>query len=146
MGSGGKGLQLFSSSQLLRIIDQSERRMDRIYVQEYLHNTLLLESITMPSSSLKNPITEDDSINSTVKVKFDSRIYFAITSLHPLRVWVHRVGFSRLTTREFSLKGEHASDPKRHIANIHFQEREKEWTPRSNSDACSATVRSWSVR
>ena len=136
-GSGGKGLKLFSSAQILQILEQAQRTSGRVYVQEYLHKTLLLEYATeqLPETGVSTvPL---------VKVKFDFRVYFTITSLQPLRVWVHRYGFSRLSTKEFSLVGEHARDLQRHVANVDFQKKQKNYrAPRSSKDDCSGATRS----
>jgi hypothetical protein len=143
-GSGGKGLQLFSSAQLLQIIDQVEQRAIRVYVQEYLHKTLLLDYDRNLAPPSPGKVTGSSVPTlSALRVKFDFRVYFAITSMRPLRVWVHRYGFSRLATKEFSLKGDHARDLQRHVANVDFQKRQKEFrAPQSNGDDCSAAERS----
>ena len=78
------------------------------------------------------------------KVKFDFRVYFAITNLQPLRVWIHRKGFSRLTTKEFSVTGSAATDLQRHVANIHFQTQypESYTFTKSRFDDCRGSCRS----
>ena len=70
--------------------------------------------------------------------------HFAITNLQPLRVWIHRKGFSRLTTKEFSVTGSAATDLQRHVANIHFQTQypESYTFTKSRFDDCRGSCRS----
>ena len=135
VGSGGRGLTLLGSTDIQKLLHQKNKHQrlhqPSIYVQKYLHNTFLLD-YRLPSK------------NKIIKVKFDFRIYFAITNLQPLRVWIHRKGFSRLTTKEFSVTGSAATDLQRHVANIHFQTQypESYTFTKSRFDDCRGSCRS----
>ena len=131
IGSGGRGIRLLSGQDIIdnNLLDLPVGRTG--YIQRYIVDTLLLDF---------QPQQHDKMI----KVKFDWRAYFAITSLHPLRVLVHRKGFARMTTKEFSVKSlDDARDAVRHIANMDFQKKFKDYRwSRSRHDDCTASSRS----
>eukprot|EP00943_MAST-04B_sp_MAST-4B-sp1_P008674 g8674.t1 len=129
VGSGGKDISLLHLADLTKLIDQRIPSSSNVYIQQYLHDTLLLQYFSRKRGA-------------SIPVKFDARVYFAITSLHPLRVWVHNKGFVRLATKEFSLENEAKYDKRRHIANLHYQTQFLEYEyPDPLRDVCNTSCR-----
>ncbi|KAI8611820.1 tubulin-tyrosine ligase family-domain-containing protein [Chytriomyces sp. MP71] len=72
-GCQGKGIFLFRSSKAI-----SPHKDTRIIVQTYLNKPCLIDGF-----------------------KFDLRIYVLVTSIHPLRIFVHRDGLARFATEPY---------------------------------------------
>ncbi|KAI4497745.1 hypothetical protein M0802_007071 [Mischocyttarus mexicanus] len=101
--SQGKGIFLFR--RLKDLIDwkssriekqQSEVHAETFVVQKYIDDPYLLAGR-----------------------KFDLRIYVLVTSFHPLKVWLAREGFARLSSQLFDLKN--INDSRVHLTNMAIQ-------------------------
>lgn len=129
VGSGGKGISLLHQTDLTKLLDQNFPTTSNVYIQQYLHDTLLLSYFSRKREA-------------SLSVKFDARVYFAITNLDPLRVWVHDKGFVRLATKEFSMENGAKYDLQRHVANLHYQTQFAEYEyPDPSGSACNNSCR-----
>ena len=61
-------------------------------------------------------------------MKFDLRIYVAVTSFHPaLRIYMYDEGLVRIATHEFSADPRDLSDPLAHLTNYSVQKHSKDY-------------------
>nr|KAF7432044.1 hypothetical protein H0235_004968 [Vespula pensylvanica] len=113
--SQGKGIFLFrrlkdliewKSSRIEK--QQSEGPIETFVVQKYIDDPYLLAGR-----------------------KFDLRIYVLVTSFHPLKVWLAREGFARLSSQLFDLKN--INDNRVHLTNMAIQLKRSKEDERMNN-------------
>lgn len=70
--------------------------------------------------------------------KFDLRIYVFVNSFTPLRVFIYRGGFCRLSSERFNLDKQHMKDLTVHLTNIAVQRRQE-------LNECTSSNMKWSL-
>ena len=90
--SQGKGIYI--ASNIRELPQRRTEREDNWVVERYIQNPLLLDGY-----------------------KFDLRIYVAVTSFTPLRIYIHKEGLVRLSSEKYSYNKEDYNDRFRHLTN-----------------------------
>ncbi|XP_031778116.1 probable tubulin polyglutamylase TTLL9 isoform X2 [Nasonia vitripennis] len=112
-GSQGRGIFLFQ-----RLRDLNEWRAKDHSTAAAANNSSETENSTVSQDTylvqkyIDNPYLLEGR-------KFDLRIYVLVTSFQPLKVWLAREGFARLSSEQFSL--ERIDDSRVHLTNMSIQ-------------------------
>ena len=107
-------------------MEREPERLRGAYLQEYVSRPALLP-FPKGSGNL---------------VKFDLRLYAALTDIEPTpQIWLHEQGFARLSTLPYDDKD--LQNLARHITNLHYQRNQPGFSvPHSSrDDACSHSIR-----
>ncbi|XP_053672131.1 tubulin monoglutamylase TTLL4-like [Anopheles nili] len=76
--------------------------------------------------------------------KFDLRLYVLVTSLNPLRVYMHTDGLARFASVKYSEKSETLSDRYMHLTNYSINKLSTNYSQNEDADACQG--HKWTIK
>ncbi|XP_050099640.1 tubulin monoglutamylase TTLL4 isoform X3 [Anopheles aquasalis] len=76
--------------------------------------------------------------------KFDLRLYVLVTSMNPLRVYMHTDGLARFASVKYSEKSETLSDRYMHLTNYSINKLSNNYTQNEDADACQG--HKWTIK
>lgn len=106
----GKGIFLFSKLSAIKKWKERNNEVESYIVQKYIRNPFLIGN-----------------------KKFDLRLYLLITSIKPLKIWIHRSGFARFSSVKYNSNHENISDNLVHLTNYSIHKK------------CSKQTNKWNV-
>uniref|UniRef100_A0A2M4BA23 Putative tubulin polyglutamylase ttll4 n=1 Tax=Anopheles marajoara TaxID=58244 RepID=A0A2M4BA23_9DIPT len=76
--------------------------------------------------------------------KFDLRLYVLVTSMNPLRVYMHTDGLARFASVKYSEKSETLSDRYMHLTNYSINKLSNNYSQNEDADACQG--HKWTIK